>query len=162
VKWVHAITVQDGPSENHFQARAYKIFPPHIRSESADWESGLMLGEFPVNAVICEPAPDAALKSGPVTVRGYAVSGGGRSIERVDVSTDGGRSWATARLHGDQGRWAWRLWEIVLDLAAGDHTILVRGWDSSASTQPEDVRGLWNFKGYMNNAWHRVRVTVDR
>jgi hypothetical protein len=27
-------------------------------------------------------------------------------------------------------------------------------------TQPEDPAHLWNFKGYMNNAWHRVRVWV--
>ena len=31
-----------------------------------------------------------------ITVKGYAVSGGGRAIERVDVSIDGGRTWVEA------------------------------------------------------------------
>lgn len=31
-----------------------------------------------------------------VTIRGYAIAGGGRAIDRVDVSVDGGRSWEDA------------------------------------------------------------------
>ncbi|CAL5354438.1 unnamed protein product [Camellia sinensis] len=31
-----------------------------------------------------------------ITVKGYAVSGGGRAIKRVDVSIDGGRTWVEA------------------------------------------------------------------
>ena len=40
----------------------------------------------------------------------------------------------------------------------GEHEILVRAWDSSAATQPEDEAALWNPKGYVNNARPRVRV----
>jgi hypothetical protein len=35
---------------------------------------------------------------GSITVKGYAWSGGGRGIERVDVSSDGGKTWKTASL----------------------------------------------------------------
>jgi hypothetical protein len=35
----------------------------------------------------------------------------------------------------------------------------VRAWDSAATTQPEDASKLWNLKGYLVNAWHRVRFT---
>jgi Mo-co oxidoreductase dimerisation domain len=35
--------------------------------------------------------------------------------------------------------------------------VCVRAWDSAANTQPENPENVWNFKGYMNNAWHRVR-----
>jgi sulfite oxidase len=37
----------------------------------------------------------------------------------------------------------------------------VRAWDSSAATQPEHARTLWNPKGYVNNACPRVRVRVE-
>ena len=37
---------------------------------------------------------------------------------------------------------------------------LVRAWDSSAATQPEDEAALWNPKGYVNNARPRIRVTA--
>jgi sulfite oxidase len=58
----------------------------------------------------------------------------------------------------DLGRWAWRHWSIVLDLVPGEHEVLVRAWDSSAATQPEDESGLWNPKGYVNNARPRIRL----
>ena len=62
--------------------------------------------------------------------------------------------------HDDLGRWAWRQWRITFDLAPGEHEILVRAWDSSAATQPEDEAALWNPKGYVNNARPRIRVTA--
>jgi sulfite oxidase len=49
-----------------------------------------------------------------------------------------------------------------VSLPAGEHELAARAWDSSANTQPEAPGPLWNFKGYMNNAWHRVRISVDR
>jgi sulfite oxidase len=50
--------------------------------------------------------------------------------------------------------------EYDRDLAPGEHEILVRAWDSSAATQPEEHATLWNPKGYVNNARPRVRVRV--
>jgi sulfite oxidase len=98
--------------------------------------------------------------AGPVEVRGYAFAGGERHVVRVDVSVDGASSWRHAELLDDLGPWAWRQWRIVLDLPPGEHEVVVRAWDSSAATQPEDEPGLWNPKGYVNNARPRVRVTA--
>jgi hypothetical protein len=56
--------------------------------------------------------------------------------------------------------WAWRQWRTVIDLAPGEHEIVVRAWDSSAATQPEDEAALWNPKGYVNNARPRIRIHV--
>ncbi|MDX1567071.1 MAG: molybdopterin-dependent oxidoreductase, partial [Longimicrobiales bacterium] len=97
VKWLGEITVQPGPSDNYYQARAYKLFPPHVTPDTADWDEGLMLGELPVQAVITRPAPGRGIPAGSVRARGYAVTGGDRTLERVDVSTDGGSSWTVAR-----------------------------------------------------------------
>lgn len=33
-----------------------------------------------------------------VTVKGYALAGGGRAVVRVDVSADGGETWTSADL----------------------------------------------------------------
>ena len=63
-----------------------------------------------------------------------------------------------AELLEDLGRWAWRQWRITLDLVPGQHEIVVRAWDSSAATQPEDEAALWNPKGYVNNARPRIRI----
>src|SRR5829696_8570863 len=107
---------------------------------------------------VLSPANGETVAAGPVEVRGYAFAGGERHVTRVDVSVDGGASWSQAELLGDLGQWAWRLWRMTVDLAPGEHEILVRAWDSSAATQPEDEAALWNPKGYVNNARPRVRV----
>jgi sulfite oxidase len=160
VKWLSQVTLQIEPSQNYYQAQAYKLFPADVTIETADWTRGLMLGEFHVNSVICEPSAGAKLSSGPVTVRGYSVAGGNRTVERVDVSPDGGSTWIEAELTGENQPGAWRFWETQLDLNPGDCDIIARAWDSAAHTQPEDIRQIWNFKGYFNNAWHRVHVSV--
>lgn len=160
VKWLTQITVQPMPSKNYFQAHAYQLFPPQTNAETADWNAGLHLSELAVNCVITSPKEGAEI-GGDVTVQGYALTGGARKIARVDVSTDGGASWTTANItQGDQP-WAWTFWESRLKLGGGEYEIVARAFDTSANTQPEDARHVWNFKGYMNNAWHRVRLKVQ-
>ncbi|HYX26673.1 MAG TPA: sulfite oxidase, partial [Thermoanaerobaculia bacterium] len=82
-----------------------------------------------------------------------------RGVARVDVSADGGTTWTVADFVAGEGAFVWRLWEAVLDLAPGPREIVCRAWDTAAQTQPERAGQVWNFKGYANNAWHRVRIT---
>lgn len=62
-----------------------------------------------------------------IKVSGYAVSGGGRGIERVDVSVDGGKTWLEASRFQKSGipyvaddassdKWAWVLFEVTVDI----------------------------------------------
>jgi sulfite oxidase len=165
VKWLSRITLEEEPSSNYFQARAYRLFPPHVTAENVDWESGEMLSDLALNSVICSPAEGETVRPGVVRVKGYAIAGGdgaGRRVERVEVSGDGGVSWVPAELHDDRGPWVWRLWRVSLGLVPGPYELMVRAWDSAGACQPEAVASVWNFKGYMNNAWHRVRVTCAR
>jgi sulfite oxidase len=161
VKWLSSIHVQATPSQNYFYARAYQLFPPQAKAETVDWDSGIKLGDYPVNAVICNPQEGERISGRSVRVLGYACAGGGRSIARVDLSIDGGQTWVSAELKDSQSPWAWRLWQADLKLAAGQNEIVARARDSAANTQPEEVRQTWNFKGYLNNAWHRVQVYCD-
>ena len=161
VKWLSGITLQDTPSDNYFQARQYKLLPPYVTEESDDVSEGFALGEISVNAVTCRPTDGATIHAGPVTFQGYALAGGGRDIERVDLSPDEGQTWVGATLSEGEGNpWAWSFWEATLELESGPRQIVVRALNSAADTQPQDARGVWNFKGYVNNAWHRVRVTA--
>ncbi|MFQ5796713.1 MAG: molybdopterin-dependent oxidoreductase [Candidatus Bipolaricaulia bacterium] len=160
VKWLASITLQTDPSANYFQAHSYKLFPPQVRAETANWDRGLMLGELSVNAVICQPLEGETIPASPTLVQGYAIAGGGRPIERVDLSIDEGETWVMADLLEDDHPWTWRFWEANLELKPGPYQIIARAWDSAANTQPEEVKNIWNFKGYMNNAWHRVRLNV--
>ena len=62
-----------------------------------------------------------------VTISGYAASGGGRGIERVDVSVDGGKTWMEASRFqksgipyvaddGDSDKWAWVLFAVTVEI----------------------------------------------
>jgi sulfite oxidase len=155
VKWLERIEVRSEPSFGYFQHVAYRLLPEDGTPAPG---AGMPLGLVALNADVLSPADGETVPAGPVEILGYAFAGGERHVARVDVSLDGGVSWSQAQLLEDLGRWAWRQWRIVLELAPGEHEIVVRAWDSSAATQPEDEAALWNPKGYVNNARPRVRV----
>ena len=163
VKWLGSISLQEEPSSNYYQTHAYKLFPPQVDEETADWAKGLTLGELSVNSVICQPTDGETVLAGQVALRGYAITGGERSVQRIDVSIDGGESWTTADLleAEEETPWTWRLWEASVDLSPGEYEIVARAWDSAANTQPELAEQIWNFKGYMDNSWHRIRVSAE-
>ncbi len=68
------------------------------------------------------PCPEEVYRE-PVALQGYAYSGGGRQISRVDVSLDGGKTWDQAELLStpstDDGSWkgnnswAWKRWRYT-------------------------------------------------
>lgn len=160
VKWLSEISVQAEPSANHFQQVGYKLFPPHINMYNVDYHEGMQLTKLPVNSVIVRPEDRSLLSAGKVEVEGYAMSDGEHEITWVTVSPDGGRTWQRAEFLNEPQLWTWQLWRTEFDLPQGQHEIVVRAWDSAANSQPETIASVWNFKGYVNNAWHRVKVTL--
>jgi sulfite oxidase len=160
VKWLSRITLQEQSSDNYFQARAYKLFPPDVTPENVHWEDGIMLGENSLNSVICYPGEGDVVKAGTTRVAGYAI-GGAHRVHQVDVSVDEGRSWTQARLMSSKAYpWAWWLWQAQVELKPGAAQIIARASDEAGNIQPRDAAEIWNFKGYANNAWHRVDVQV--
>jgi sulfite oxidase len=155
VKWLERIELRSAPWTGYFQYVVYRLVPA---GDTPGPGVGMELGLVALNSDVVSPRPGATVAAGPVEVRGYAFAGGDRYVTRVDVSTDAGASWTEAELLDDLGRWAWRHWRIELVLTPGEHEVLVRAWDSSAATQPEDEGGLWNPKGYVNNARPRIRI----
>ena len=159
VKWLERIELRCEPWPGYFQHVVYRLVPADGTPGPG---VGMPLGLVALNSDVLSPRDGATLTAGPVDVCGYAFAGGDRHVARVDVSIDG-ESWTQAELLEDLGRWAWRQWRITLDLAPGEHEVLVRAWDSSAATQPEDEAALWNPKGYVNNARPRIRInTIPR
>ncbi|MDQ3866508.1 MAG: molybdopterin-dependent oxidoreductase [Actinomycetota bacterium] len=156
VKWLSAVSVQASSSSSYFQRHAYRLFPPDLDT-AADGAEGLELGELSVSSAISRLAE---IRGAPASILadGYALTGGERTVERVDVSLDGGATWTIARLSAVRAAGVWRLWQAALDAGGSDDVAVVRAWDSAANTQPEDAGRIWNPKGYMNNAWHRTRV----
>jgi DMSO/TMAO reductase YedYZ molybdopterin-dependent catalytic subunit len=58
-----------------------------------------------------------------------------RGIQKVEVSTDGGETWNSARLAKQLAEDAWRQYVYDWDARAGDYTIQVRATDGNGQTQ---------------------------
>jgi sulfite oxidase len=160
VKWVNHITVQPGPSDNYFQALDYRILPPETDPDTARPGEGISLSSIPLNCDILYPGDGAEIPAGPLTIHGWAQAGDGRDIARVDVSLDRGHTWRQADLQPATSRWAWRLWSLTVEAQSGPMTLTARAWDDTGVTQPESPAALWNPRGYGNNAWAHIEVTV--
>lgn len=85
---------------------------------------------------------------------------------RVDVSIDLGKTWHVAELLDPvklSKQWAWTRWQANLPVqTTGQETeIWVRAVDSSYNTQPEGMEHLWNMRGVLAVAYHKIKVLVE-
>ncbi|XP_013093261.2 sulfite oxidase-like [Biomphalaria glabrata] len=167
VKWLNRIYFSSEESTSHWQRNDYKGFNPSVDWDNVNFDKSVSITELPVTSAICEPVEGTDLEkdSETVTVKGYAYSGGGRGIIRVDVSADGGKTWTEANLKPNgqtpYTSYAWTLWEVDLSLPqdADETTLVAKAVDISYNVQPDSVEGIWNLRGVLNNAWHKVNVT---
>lgn len=169
VKWLDKIEVNAIECQGFFVQKDYKMFPPTVDWDNIKWLSRRPLMDFPVNCAICSLEDVSSAEWGKkVIIRGYALSGGGRGIERVDVSVDGGKTWVEARRYQKEGvpyvadsedsdKWAWVLFELETEIGPPTD-IIVKAVDSAANVQPEKVETIWNLRGVLNNSWHVVHV----
>ncbi len=91
-----------------------------------------------MKAQIARPARQEIVRAGTTyRVRGAAWTGESE-ITKVELSTDGGKSWAEAKLLDKSVRHAWRLWEHAWQVPekVGAYTLLVRATDERGRVQP--------------------------
>jgi len=171
IKWLKKITISDKESSSYYHWGDNKILPSHIDTIAAaeSWWSKpeYAIYEMNVNSIIASPGHEYLVQvksmddKDTIEIRGYAYSGGGRPIVRVELSTDGGKTWQLTKLsflpnkfrHGWKC-WTWCHWSFDLPkwklLLMHGHELIVRAWDRSMQTQPE--KPTWNILGQMNNS----------
>ena len=146
----------------------YKVLPPGLESGS-----GVDISKIPAMQEASVFSGITAVEDAgerKVDAKGWAWSGGGRGIARVDVSTDGGATWHAAKVTegGDQalGReWAWVFWEAsdmpVKAEAGSTIEVVSRAVDKAYNVQPEKAAHIWNMRGLGNNSWYRASVDLE-
>jgi len=156
VKWLTRISLEDKPFEGYHNAVSYRL-------TDADGVPGEPLTRMAPRSLMVPPGvPEFMsrvrhLEPGPVELCGRAWSGWGE-VQRVEVSTDGGESFADARLEERVSHAAWSGWRYGWEAPPGEHVLCSRATDSAGNTQPLEAH--WNLGGYANNALERVEVTV--
>jgi sulfane dehydrogenase subunit SoxC len=156
VKWLARITLLEEPFQGYQQAVGYRLYD----AEGVPGEPVTRM--LPRSLMVPPGVPDfltreRRLEPGLVTLTGRAWSGHG-PIERVEVSTDAGATFAPALLEEPLGAAAWRGWRFEWDAPPGRHELCSRAADAAGNAQPLDP--AWNLKGYANNAVERVAVQV--
>jgi DMSO/TMAO reductase YedYZ molybdopterin-dependent catalytic subunit len=134
VKWLTRVIVTDRPFHGFFQSMDYTIF-----ERVAGLPNTTPITELQVKAAIARPGRGERLSRNEV-VRVHGAAWTGESeVSRVEVSADGGRNWAPARLLEPNRRFCWRLWEYNWRTPnqAGPVSLMVRAADARGRTQPE-------------------------
>ena len=150
------------PEENFWMKAAYRVparmFPTTERFLTQETPVNTPITEIMVNSLITSHADGAKVARGPVVVKGIAWDGGA-GIERVDVSADGGRTWGSATLAADLGKFSFREWSFAATaVAAGKLDIMARA--SNAIGQTQVSKAIFNPAGYHHNVVHRVSLDV--
>ncbi|XP_011301327.1 sulfite oxidase [Fopius arisanus] len=171
VKWLARIIISKEESPSQFQRGDYKSFSPSTDWDTVDFSKAPAIQDMPVTSAICNisPGETVRLKNGKLNVKGYAWSGGGNKIIRVDLTADEGKTWHVAEhiQHDPQAKegrhWAWSIWsgDIPVDPNASEVEIWAKAVDSSYNVQPESFNNIWNLRGLLSNAYHRVKVKVQ-
>jgi DMSO/TMAO reductase YedYZ molybdopterin-dependent catalytic subunit len=159
VKHLNEINVVDNIFDGFWMKTAYRI-PDNdcncVEPGTAP-KATIPINRFTVRSFITNVTDGTKLKAGGTTLKGIAFDGG-KGIKDVAVSTDGGKTWESARLGKDLGKYSFREWNLPVKLSSGAHELKVRATSNDGKTQP--MEALWNPAGYLRNVVETVRVTA--
>ena len=162
-KWLTRIWVRDryhdGPGMG---GESYRVpVKPMQPGDALDPDNLVDLESMPVRSIITRPADTARFAAGTraIDLRGAAWAGDHR-VARVDLSIDGGASWAKADLAPPRNPHDWQRWTARLQfLSDGYFEILSRATDERGVSQPYAVAN-WNPHGYGGNSMHRIAIKI--
>jgi DMSO/TMAO reductase YedYZ molybdopterin-dependent catalytic subunit len=132
VKWLDHVIVTERPFQGFFQSFTYTTWErPH------GLPTLVPVTEGQVKAEIARPAPYEIIPAkSKYRVHGAAWTGESE-VTKVEVSADGGKTWAAARLLDKAVPFAWRLWEYEWDVPeSGRRVLMARATDARGRVQP--------------------------
>lgn len=149
VKWLRRIEVTDAAVESREETSKYT-------DTMADGTSRKWTWVMDAKSVITAPSPQVPIAHGPgpLVITGLAWSGRG-AVTRVDVSTDGGKSWQTARLAAPGVPMAMTRFYLDLNWDGSELLLQSRAIDETGYVQPtkEALRAIRGENSvYHNNA----------
>jgi DMSO/TMAO reductase YedYZ molybdopterin-dependent catalytic subunit len=157
VKWLTRITVLTEPFTGFQNAVAYRL-------KQDEHDPGRPVTRIRPRALMIPPGfPDFMSRTRFVTAGDHELTGrawsGQGAVTTVEVSVDGGTTWAVADLDEPPGPWAWTQWRHTWRAEPGRHELVVRATDATGDRQPVDQ--AWNRQGMANTMAQRVTVVVS-
>jgi len=156
VKWLQHIEVLDHEFDGFWMKTAYRHPPQHVEPGAAvDVAAMVPVTDLNVKSVIA--SPDGWAKPGTVRIQGTAWSNSS-PVNKVDVSTDGGQTWKSAKLGGQRTQYGWRTWQLDWKAREGEHKLIARATNMAGQTQP--LTEEWNPNGYLWNVAQPIFVNI--
>ena len=160
-KWVTEMTVLDHEFDGFYMKPGYRM-PTRALAPGEELKPDDVTApvtRLNVKSVIASPGDGSTARSGMIPVHGVAWAGEA-DVTGVDISTDGGKTWAPAELGADHAKYSWRLWKYPWTAKSrGDYVIMSRAKDSDGRLQP--AQPAWNPSGYVWNAIDQVKIHVE-
>lgn len=157
VKWLQHIEVLDHEFDGFWMKTAYRhpvqAVPP---GTAVDPEAMVPVTDLNVKSVIA--SPDGWAKPGKVLVQGAAWSNSS-PVYKMELSTDGGKTWRQAKLNGRRTQYGWRLWQFDWRPAEGKYLLMARATNEAGQTQPTQQQ--WNPPGYLWNVAQPIDITIS-
>jgi sulfane dehydrogenase subunit SoxC len=149
VKWLRRIKATDGPTHTKDETSKYTDLQPDGRALQFTFEMG-------VKSVITKPSSTMVLpRKGMYEISGLAWSGAGR-IRRVEVSTDGGTTWADAALTGEERPKAFVRFRLPWEWTGQEAVLQSRATDEKGQVQP--ARKAWLAQYSSANIFHNHSI----
>jgi DMSO/TMAO reductase YedYZ molybdopterin-dependent catalytic subunit len=154
VKWLKRIIVSEKPFGGFFQTLDYSYF---VRRDGQP--TLLPVTAIEPKALLARPSLSEVIPAGkPYRLFGAAWAGE-NAVKKVEVSLDGGKTWAAAKLLAEPKPIQWVLWEYAWENPSrGEASILVKATDDKDRTQPATRDP--DRRQYMINHLVPVAVTV--
>jgi DMSO/TMAO reductase YedYZ molybdopterin-dependent catalytic subunit len=163
MKQVASIRALSQPLGSFWMNTAYRIpkgkFPVVDRFVSQESDTTTPITEILVNSLITNLTDGQRLPLGAAALVAGVAWDGGAGIRRVDVSVDEGRTWATADLGPDLGRFSFRPWRFAFTPGMkGRQTVMARASNAQGTTQTFEL--IFNGPGYHNNVVQKIAVEI--
>ena len=158
LKWLRRLEVGDLAWHQREETSKYTDLLANGKARRFTWV-------MDVKSVITSPSPQAPVTHGrgPLVISGLAWSGNG-TISRVDVTTDGGRNWKTARLDGPSLPKALHRFYLDIDWDGSELLLQSRAIDEAGIVQPtkDELRAARGENSiYHNNGIQTWYVKAD-
>jgi len=160
VKWLTDIEIRTDDWYGH-QMKAYS----YARNENDP--NMIPVTRLPVRALMAPPGhPDFFSRTrfvppGTNRIVGKAWSGA-VDLDRVEFSSDNGKTWSQAVLGQKNGPFGWAEWHFDWDVKEeGTYILVCRAFDAAGRSQDERNESLFNWGSFVDTQPQRVYVRVD-
>lgn len=161
--WMKAlsdITVLPQAFSNFWTDKAYRIpsAPNGTEDPNNLAKDTVPINRFNVRSILVRPEAGETVHFGiPNEMEGVSFDSG-HGITKVEVSTDGGATWADARLDPELGKYSWRRWRASwTPKSRGQYRLMARATNAAGETQST---AQWNRSGFMWNVVEHVDVSA--